>query len=98
VVAVLLPEARRVDVEELEGAQPLARLPEVELGQYQAHRATVVGLEVLAVVLERQQHVVVHQICCDGGAAAGTTSPPGAGGRAMIVDVDAFRVVQARPG
>src|SRR5688500_13485835 len=31
VVAVLLPEAGRVDVEELEAAQPLARFPEVEL-------------------------------------------------------------------
>src|SRR4030095_1592910 len=50
VVAVLLPEARRVDVEELEAAQPLPRLPEVELGQHQPHWAAVVGLEVLAVV------------------------------------------------
>src|SRR5438874_217693 len=62
VVAVLLPETGRVDVEELEGAQPLARLPEIELGQHQAHRSAVIGLEVLAVVLERQDHVVVEQI------------------------------------
>src|SRR5919201_1781907 len=47
VVAVLLPEAGRVDVEELEGAEPLARLPEVEPGQHQPQRAAVVGLEIL---------------------------------------------------
>src|SRR5205823_6487307 len=35
VIAVLLPEAGRVDVEELEGAQPLARLPEVQARQLQ---------------------------------------------------------------
>src|SRR5919108_3304286 len=62
VVAVLLPEARRIDVEELEGAQPFARLPEVELGQHQAHGAAVIGGQVLAVVAEGQDHVVVQQI------------------------------------
>src|SRR5688572_9700072 len=62
VVAVLLPEAGRVDVQELEGAQPLARLPEVELGQYEPHGAAVVGLERLAVVRQRQHHVVIAQV------------------------------------
>src|SRR5438445_10117397 len=62
VIAVLLPEARRVDVEELEGAQPLARLPEVELRQHEAHRPAVIRLKVAAVVLDREDHVVVAEV------------------------------------
>src|SRR5207249_648014 len=54
VVAVDLPEAGRVDVEELEAAQPLGALPEVELGHDQAKGPAVIGREVLTVVLEGQ--------------------------------------------
>src|SRR5262245_14480531 len=62
VVAVLLPEPGRVDVEELEGAKPLRALPEVELGQDQPYGPAVVGLEVAASVLERQDDVVLDEI------------------------------------
>src|SRR5262249_40898013 len=55
VVAVLLPESGWIDVEELEGAEPLRALPEVELGQDQPERPAVVGLEVAACVLERSE-------------------------------------------
>src|SRR5215470_9675385 len=62
VVAVLLPEPGRVDVDELEGAEPLRALPEVELGQDQPQRPAVVGLEVAAPVVERQDDVVLRKI------------------------------------
>src|SRR5688572_30724834 len=62
VIAVLLPEPRGIDVEELEGAQPFRALPEVELRQHEAQRTAVVGLEVAAVMLEREQHIAVHEV------------------------------------
>src|SRR5437867_1591403 len=62
VIAVLLPESRWIHVEELEGAQPLGRLPEVELRDHQAHRPAMIRLDVAPVVLEGEQHVVVPEI------------------------------------
>src|SRR5436309_3750240 len=61
VVAVLLPEARRIDVEELERAQPLRRFPEVELRQDEPQGPAVGRLAVLAVVLEREHRAVVAE-------------------------------------
>src|SRR5205085_10598830 len=106
VIAVLLPEAGRVDVEELEGAQPLARLPEVQARQHQAHGAAVIGLEVAAVVLEGQDHVVALQ-----GLQRGVRrvvgirvlqDPAGLGSRADLLEDDASGhalplVVEVRP-
>ena len=62
VVPVLLPEAGRIHVEEFERPHPLGALPEVELGNDQAAGAAVVGFQVPAVVLQRQQRVVIHQL------------------------------------
>ena len=59
VVAVALPEAELVVVEELEAAQPLGALPEVALRDEQAQRVAVLGLELLAVERVGQQDVVV---------------------------------------
>src|SRR6202035_1145226 len=51
VVAVALPEPRFVMVEELESGHPLGALPEVEMGNQQAGRATVLLWEGLPFVL-----------------------------------------------
>src|SRR5437867_730215 len=61
-VPVLLPEAGRVDVQELEAAHPLCALPEIELRYHEAARTAVVGLEVTPVVSERQERVVVREV------------------------------------
>src|SRR5262245_15468179 len=61
-VAVQLPEPRRIHVEALEGAKPLRTLPEVELRDDEAEWATVLERERLAVVLHREQHIVVAQL------------------------------------
>src|SRR5262245_26174530 len=48
VVAVALPEAELVVVEELEAADPFGALPEVALRNQQAERVAMLGLERLA--------------------------------------------------
>src|SRR4051794_40154 len=60
VVAVELPEAHPVLAHHLDATQELGRLPEVALWHEQAQRRAVIGLERLAVVGVRDQHVVVH--------------------------------------
>src|SRR3954470_14514809 len=50
VVAVGLPEAGLVVVEELDAAHPLGALPEVEMRHQQARRPAVLGLERLVAV------------------------------------------------
>src|SRR4051795_5387172 len=59
VVAVALPEAELVVVEELEAADPLAALPEVALRDDEAERISVLELERLAAERVRQQDVVI---------------------------------------
>src|SRR3954465_11598571 len=59
VVAVPLPEAKLVVVEELQAADPLAALPEVLLRDEEAGRVAVLQLERLAVERVGQQDVVV---------------------------------------
>src|SRR5687768_4475517 len=48
VIPVLLPEARRVRRAELDAADPLGALPQVQPRDQPAQRPAVVGLEVLA--------------------------------------------------
>jgi hypothetical protein len=74
VVAVALPEARLVVVEQLEPAQPLGALPEVAIRNDQAQRSPVVGRERLAVGLVGEQRVLVL-----GLKGFKTTVPPGKG-------------------
>ena len=59
VVAVALPEAELVVVEELQATDPLAALPEVALRDDQAQRIAVLRLERLAVERVGQDDVVV---------------------------------------
>src|SRR5437588_9595326 len=61
VVAADLPEAALIVVEELDLVGPLGALPEVALRDDQAERAAVLRFERLAVVVPREQHVVVHE-------------------------------------
>lgn len=62
VVAVDFPESRRVDVQELQRADPLRALPEIQLRNDEPARSAVVGLEVLAIVLRRQENVLALQV------------------------------------
>src|SRR3954471_15116024 len=59
ILAVPLPEAELVVVEELEPADPLGALPEVALRDEEAERVAVLELERLATERVRQHHVVV---------------------------------------
>ena len=59
VVAVALPEAKLVVVEELEPADPLRALPEIALRDQEPERVAVLELERLAVEGVREQDVVV---------------------------------------
>src|SRR5262249_1110818 len=58
VIAVDLPETRSVDVEELEGPDPLGAFPEVELRDDEPARASVLGRQIPAVVLDGQKSVL----------------------------------------
>src|SRR5207253_4869283 len=60
VVAVLLPETGTVAVHELEPAEPLGALPEVQVGHEQAQRPAVLGRDRLAIA-HVDQHVLVAQ-------------------------------------
>src|SRR5262245_59576756 len=53
VVAVAFPEPRGVLVTDLDTVDPLGTLPEVEMRDQEPCRSTVLGMEWLAVVLER---------------------------------------------
>ena len=59
VVAVALPEAELVVVEELEAPDPLGALPEVALRDEEAERPAVLLLERLPVKRAGQQDIVV---------------------------------------
>src|SRR5450756_857502 len=59
VVAVALPEAADVVVQELEPPDPLRALPEVALRNNEAERVAVLRIERLALVAVRQQDVRV---------------------------------------
>src|SRR5450756_392499 len=59
VVAVALPEAADVVVQEFQPADPLRALPEVPLRHHEAERVAVVWLQRLALVAVRQQDVRV---------------------------------------
>src|SRR3954469_15958219 len=62
VVAEPLPEAHLVARHHLDAAHPLGALPEVEVGHEQARRAAVLGLERLAVELERHPGLAVGDV------------------------------------
>src|SRR5688572_20248566 len=62
VVAVLLPEAGLVVLHHREAAHPLRALPEVEVRHEQTRGAAVLGIEVLAVELERDPRLAVEEI------------------------------------
>src|SRR4051794_39565747 len=53
VVAVALPEARPILLAEDQAAHPLGALPEVQMRDEQARRSAVLGLQRLAVEVER---------------------------------------------
>ena len=55
VVAVLLPEAGLVVVEEFQAADPLYAFPGVEIGDDQAQRVAVIGGEGFAIVFEGEE-------------------------------------------
>src|SRR5689334_4809947 len=59
-VAVVLPEAEAVADDDLEPAQPLRALPEVEARHQQAERPAVLRVELAAVVAVGEQRIVVH--------------------------------------
>ncbi len=82
VVAVLLPEAGRIRLEELEAAHPLHRFPAIKVRDYQAKRISVLRLEWLSVVMRREQDVVRICSACtrtycasDRGSASCVISP-----------------------
>src|SRR3954464_7789873 len=62
VVAVGLPEARLVVVAQLEAADPLRALPEVQMRDQQPRGAAVLGLERLAPVLVGDPRPAAGQI------------------------------------
>src|SRR3954468_17423146 len=69
VVAVVLPEAGLVVLEELQSAHPLGALPEVQVRNEQARGTAVLGLEGLAIDLIRDPsatagHVLEREIRC----------------------------------
>ena len=59
VVAVHLPEARRVPVHELDAAHPFRTLPEVERRHHDPHWSAVHRIERLAIVGDREHRVIV---------------------------------------
>src|SRR5581483_2704238 len=62
VVAALLPEAGTVAFHEFQAVEPLGAFIGIELGNDQAYRATVIRLQILTIVLERDQYIVVVEI------------------------------------
>src|SRR5258708_36124994 len=62
VVTGHLPEARAVVLAELAAAQPLRALVKLELGDRQPHRAAVLRLQILPILLERHQHAVDSEV------------------------------------
>src|SRR5690348_2831996 len=61
-VATLLPEAGAVTLHKLQAVEPLGALVEVELGHNQPHRATMLGVQVLTIMLDGNQHIVIIKI------------------------------------
>src|SRR4030095_509408 len=59
VIAVALPEAELIVVEELQSPDPLRALPEIALRHEQAERIAMLRLERLAVEGGGEEHVVV---------------------------------------
>ncbi len=62
VVAVLLPEAGLVVVEEFEAADPFHAFPGVEVRDDQAHGVAVIGGERFAVVFQREERGGAEEI------------------------------------
>src|SRR5829696_4934467 len=61
-VAVLLPESRRVVIEKLEPAHPFGTLPEVEPGYDQTARAAVLHRQRDPVMPVGEESIVAHQV------------------------------------
>src|SRR5271154_1925782 len=62
VVAVILPEARRVLRHEFEAAYPLNAFPRIELRHHEPQWIPVIRRKRLAIVFEREQGRRPHQI------------------------------------
>src|SRR6202022_3620623 len=61
-IAVDLPESRSVDVQDLERADPLGALPEIELRHDEPAGASVLRRRVLTAGPEGQQNVVLEKV------------------------------------
>ena len=61
-VAALFPETRAVALHKLQAIEPLGAFVEVELGHQQAYRATVLGFQILTVVLESNHYIIIVEI------------------------------------
>ena len=57
-----LQEAGAVALYKLQAVKPLGALIEVELRHNQPHRATMFGVQVLTIMLDRNQHIVIIKI------------------------------------
>src|SRR6185503_8233173 len=62
VIAVPLPESGRVAIHELDPREPLGALPEVAPRDHEPQRPAMVGRECLAIVLVREQNVIVVEL------------------------------------
>src|SRR6185437_4254244 len=62
VVAIGLPEAGLVAVEQVKAAHPFSALPEVQMRHEQPHRAAMLGRQRLAVVAERQPRLAAGHV------------------------------------
>src|SRR5437660_12337937 len=61
-VAALFPEPGAVALHKLQAIEPLGAFVEVELRHQQAYRTTVLGFQILTVVLESNHHIIIVEI------------------------------------
>src|ERR671934_456723 len=57
VISIAFPEARRISNTKLNATQPLRALPRVEVRDHEAQRIAVIGRELRAVRMRREEHV-----------------------------------------
>ena len=62
-VASLLPVAALIVCKELKAVDPFRTLPCVELGDYEANRASVILREGLSVPGVREEDILIDQVC-----------------------------------
>ena len=58
-IAALFPEAGAILGHKFQAVEPLGAFIGVEFGNQQAHRAAVIGFEVLAIVFEDNHYIVI---------------------------------------